>query len=391
MSPEMLRIALVSTPRSGNTWLRRLLARALELTEIAVHLPSDVNWESLPERFILQIHWLPDEQFLSLLSRHGFRTIVIARHPLDVLISILVFTQHDRSTTHWLEGLGGNEKDLEGATPSSEAFQTYATGPRAKALLSISAAWWQMAESCRVRYEDLVRDPHGQLSTILGVWGVSARKPLYEAIEESTSKQMQAISLSHLYHVWNAQPGAWKRILTGADARRICETQKFVIETIGYMCDPDDSLQRSDALLAWDRISLEAMRRTVYGVKDILAETSLRQRQDYAEHRAENASLLNQLQSLRELHQAQAAAAAARDQELVHVRAEVEALANHISGLPVPELRALGEIGPWSLGALRTLKRGARRFPRVAATFKALMKRIRSIKVRLLGSASERG
>src|SRR6185295_14663912 len=101
---DTMRIAVVSTPRSGNSWLRRMLAESLQLEENAVHRPEDVDWPELPERAVLQIHWRPDRDFVSRLEQHAFRPVVIARHPLDTLISILAFSQHENSTKHWLDG-----------------------------------------------------------------------------------------------------------------------------------------------------------------------------------------------------------------------------------------------------------------------------------------------
>ena len=65
---------------------------------------------------------------LSRLKEHGFRTIVLARHPLDVLISILVFSQHYHATAEWLDGSYGDERCLQGSCPMSEAFAAYAAG-----------------------------------------------------------------------------------------------------------------------------------------------------------------------------------------------------------------------------------------------------------------------
>lgn len=44
-----LRIAIVSTPRSGNTWLRLMLGRFYDAAQIAVFEPSDINWAALPQ------------------------------------------------------------------------------------------------------------------------------------------------------------------------------------------------------------------------------------------------------------------------------------------------------------------------------------------------------
>lgn len=47
-SLDNLRLAIVSTPRSGNTWLRKLLASMYDLPQIAVHTPREIAWQSLP-------------------------------------------------------------------------------------------------------------------------------------------------------------------------------------------------------------------------------------------------------------------------------------------------------------------------------------------------------
>ncbi len=95
---ESLRLAVVSTPRTGNCWLRHMLAETLGLDHVIVHRPEEVPWHALPPRAILQLHWLPEPGFTAQLAEHGFRVISNCRHPLDVLMSVLAFSQHDNST-----------------------------------------------------------------------------------------------------------------------------------------------------------------------------------------------------------------------------------------------------------------------------------------------------
>ena len=166
-SNDRLRLALVSTPRSGNTWLRNMLAGALELHEHATHRPSDVDWDALPERLILHIHWHRREEFVALLEQHGFRVVVICRHSLDVLLSLLTYVQHSPNTASWLDGLGGDERDLDGASPLDAGFVHYGTGPR-RALLEVGTQWWSAPDAVRARYEDLVDDPHAELTALAG-------------------------------------------------------------------------------------------------------------------------------------------------------------------------------------------------------------------------------
>ena len=108
---DNLRLAVISTPRSGNSWLRHMLAQTFELDQIIVHLPDEIPWDNLPARAIVQLHWPADDAaFAARLAEHGFRVVVSARHPLDVLISILAFCQHDDSTLRWLGGAAQDER-----------------------------------------------------------------------------------------------------------------------------------------------------------------------------------------------------------------------------------------------------------------------------------------
>src|ERR1700722_20381534 len=149
-----MRLLLVSTPRSGNTWFRRLLCGALDLKEFAVHRPCELNWSELPPRCIVQMHWRVKPDVWKISRDFGFQPIVIVRHPLDVLISILHFCNFELETNHWLGGEGGDEVAIRGKDPTDHAFAAYATGPRAAALLSVSATWMDQPIP-HVRFEEL--------------------------------------------------------------------------------------------------------------------------------------------------------------------------------------------------------------------------------------------
>ena len=53
---EVGRIALLSTPRAGSTWLCHLLARVFDIPFSAVHNPADVDWTRLPGELLLKLH-----------------------------------------------------------------------------------------------------------------------------------------------------------------------------------------------------------------------------------------------------------------------------------------------------------------------------------------------
>ena len=84
-----LRVAVIGTPRSGNSWVRVALRLLYGLEEITAHHASEIDGDNLPPRCVIQIHWPPTPEFVAMLEREGVRVVVPARHPLDVLISWL--------------------------------------------------------------------------------------------------------------------------------------------------------------------------------------------------------------------------------------------------------------------------------------------------------------
>ncbi len=243
------RVAILATPRSGNTWLRRLLALSFGLSDIAVHRPGDVDWEGLPGAAALQLHWLPDAPFVDLLDRHGFRCVTIRRHPLAVLISILHFAPHEEQTAQWLDGGGGGEEPIHEAHPQSPEFLSYATGPRARALLEVSKAWWPRQGVNRVCYEDLTANPRAEvlrLARELG-WDCAA-----EALEAAiAANRMDAMKWHPNRHYWRGEPHLWKQLLTRASAEAIWRAHRDIFDALGYECDPDPALQAEEAYRNW--------------------------------------------------------------------------------------------------------------------------------------------
>jgi hypothetical protein len=257
-----LRVALISTPRAGNNWLRYLLTRVYDIPGAAVHSPSEIDWETLPPECLLGIHWHPAPPFLERLDRHGFRPVVLARHPLDVLISILHFALHfsaNDATQRWLEGEAGNERPIFAAMPRSAAFLEYATGKRARALLAVSHEWWQVPGCLRVRYEDLACDTAGELARLAQELDIPLRRPVAEALEATTLSKLRAFTGSKA-HFWQGKSGLWRQLLTAPEAHAIGTAYASAFADFGYACDPDPELDgaRADANwinLIWDELA----------------------------------------------------------------------------------------------------------------------------------------
>ncbi len=213
-----MRVAVVSSPRSGNMWLRRLLVTAYGLEERSAHTPDEVDWEELPEQCALQLHWHRTPEFQEQLRSNGFAVAVLARHPLDVLLSILHFAPHEPATARWLDGEGGDESVLADADPAAPAFLAYALGPRAQALLSITPEWWDHADA-RVRYESLVEEPVAELAGICEALGVPPLVEPAEAVEAVSFARLREEAANQ--HFWQGRPGLWTELVPTAVALEI--------------------------------------------------------------------------------------------------------------------------------------------------------------------------
>lgn len=245
-----LRVALIATPRSGNTWLRELLAPLLGLEPLTAHTPDDVPWSALPGRCVLQLHWPYDRDVVERLADARFQVVVLARHPLDVLISILNFARRAEETGSWLAGEEGDEEAIRGAGPLDQRFLEYATGPRAAALLGVTPSWWP-SEAVQVRYEDLVADPEAQLRHIAGRLGEEPRRSVDEVVRGATVVALRTRHLARHFHFWQASPGLWRSLLPADIAQTIADAHPETFRTLGYACDPDPQLSAHQADVRW--------------------------------------------------------------------------------------------------------------------------------------------
>jgi hypothetical protein len=329
-SEAPLRLVIASTPRCGNAWLRHLLHSIYDLSSLSVHNPADVNWAELPTRCIIQIHWHPTPPFLEQLDTHRFHVLTLARHPLDVLLSILHFALYDSSTARWLEGENGSERSIFGAMPCSSAFLEYATGQRAGALLSVSREWAARPGVRTIRYEDLVRDPHGRMEQLAQELGMPASHAIDDAISAQSLANRRQTDKAHHYHYWQGKPGQWKHLLPATHARQIEGALREHFQALGYVCDPDPALDVRQADANWIELIWSGLAKDLQNVE---------------------------------------AACRERDRlriELGAAHADLEATRKSLA-LTQAELARFADLGPLAIAAVRRWHRLALRLPRLSA------------------------
>ncbi|HXW51151.1 MAG TPA: sulfotransferase domain-containing protein [Candidatus Acidoferrales bacterium] len=249
------RLFIVCTPRTGNTWLRKLLAGNLDLAEHPAHALDELDWERLEPGFAISMHVHATPQLVAFLAARGVRVIVTVRHPLDVLISILAWTQHQRQTRRWVGGDGGDESSLFGATPTDRAFLDYALSERAGVLLGVSVEWLAHAAAV-VRYEELVADTTGVLNALIASLGAPTERPISHVIAQNSMEKLRAIHTENAHHFWRGERGIWYRLLPREVADAIAQRHRAVFERLGYACDADPNLTSELAKKNWAALSV---------------------------------------------------------------------------------------------------------------------------------------
>jgi hypothetical protein len=251
---DAIQLAIFASPRMGNTWLRALLKTVYDLADFAAHGIDEIPWDALPSRHLVNLHYPPSDALHELLG--ATRAIVIARHPIDALISVLHYSSFHPGSNGWVGGAGGNEDQIRNETPISRAFRDYALSPRAAALFSVTAGWWHEPGVIRTKYEALIADTEGELQRLTNEIGAPVAVPIEEAVAACAFGVTRLKSRTHLPHAWRGQPGLWRSLIPATFAREIFDAHRDVFDTLGYECEADETLTHSDALSNW--LELEA-------------------------------------------------------------------------------------------------------------------------------------
>jgi hypothetical protein len=242
------RIAVIGSPRSGNTWVRMVIAQLLDAPQMVVNAWKELP-RPLPPRCTLQIHWYREPVLQALLHENDFQIVVIARHPLDVLVSVLHFIQFEPKTARWLEGNVEIPKEMAGSTSVSDVFKKYTLSWGAENLLSISYQWWHDPKSIRIRYEDLVANQSAEFRKLIENLRLPSNA-LEKILAQMNLRYFQSMAN---HHGWQGQPGLWKLLIPGDTAWQIYKRHQRVFETLGYG-PPRSTTTPEEALANWEKL-----------------------------------------------------------------------------------------------------------------------------------------
>lgn len=240
----MLRTDLFVTgyPRSGNTWLARLLGDVLNSPVGGMYYAKPLATEGLqrPGRYyVRQLHLrptqadkgkpVPNAWTLSLPYLDEIKLLHVVRDPRDVIVSVFYYWQ--------IETL---QKAIDAVCYGLDPIKVH--GPWGWALEN----WLAIPGVPMVRYEDLTRNTRGVLQQTLDTLGVSYREDALDgAIERQAfaakKQQVERDGASRPYgrtiqlrHLRKGIVGDYKNHMTQAQIEQVWDTCHEAMERLGY-------------------------------------------------------------------------------------------------------------------------------------------------------------
>lgn len=236
-----MRIVIASQPKTGNVWIRRLLAEIYGLSDLneslSDKLPKNgitflqfVEQGLFPDDSIFHEHYFPNPARVIRPSRKvGARLVTMVRNPYDAFVSFFHYVNNfpERFLSVPLSTLVGKPIDHPDVLDYVENhFSEH---------LKLSLQWVQSGASIIVRYEDLLANPVETLKTVTGMIHCVDQSRIEEVVDGNSAERMKAAGGWLAKHVRSGNVGDWKAELneTHLEAFRRCHGD--AIRTIGYV------------------------------------------------------------------------------------------------------------------------------------------------------------
>jgi hypothetical protein len=247
--PESLKILIVGTPRTGNTWIKYCLSLIYDLP--VVEFPAPEFWRpfdarqygQLGERWIAHQHVPPFAPLIRWARERGVALITTVRHPADILVSLYHYVRNfggkkqiDNETLELLRA-GREEGQAEGS-PTADSLQAYVREKFFKTL-HFSIPWLQRRLSYGIRYEDLWYKPFETVHALTNQISPVSREHISACLERCRLEQMRKDAQADAAFFRGGGVGNWKTSLPASIVRMLAHLPPYPsqIDWLGYSLD----------------------------------------------------------------------------------------------------------------------------------------------------------
>ena len=239
------RILIAATEKTGNTWLKYLLAHIYELPTPYISQDfSEAEADSLGNRWVTHQHFLPERPLLDWAAKTQAHLVTMIRHPADILVSLYHYCCN--YADHYKEDPGISQALAADAPARQETAglpHHVVDGELLRILqerimcdLNISISWIRSGRSSVVRYEDLRVEPLQTLSTLAESIASVSSDRVEKAIEACDIKVLRDNYAIDTRFFRRALIGEWRSALPIHVLRRFAEEEPFrsQLSFLGY-------------------------------------------------------------------------------------------------------------------------------------------------------------
>jgi hypothetical protein len=231
-----LRILIASTEKTGNTWLKFLLARVYDLPIRPIGYDfCAADFEKFGPRWVIHQHFQPEPALLAWAEADRVCLLTTIRHPGDALVSLYHYccNYFDRYKN---DGIipKAFAADAEKRRAARELPHHIVDGELIRALqhrimcdLNISISWILSRRSIVVRYEDLRCDPLPSLRRVTDCIAPVSDECLRRAINDCEIGLMRERSKDERRFFRRGLVGEWQTALPAEIRRRFDREEPF--------------------------------------------------------------------------------------------------------------------------------------------------------------------
>lgn len=242
-----MRIIVASPAKTGNVWIKLLLAQIYNLKVLSQPPKIPVNFLNafveaghFEEDSIFHQHFRPTEAFFAIVEQIDATVVTTIRHPYDVFVSLYYYVQrlpdkfHPQTKLYPLIG-----KDLD----DPAVFNYLEQGEDGFGLeVSIALEWLESHRTNLIRYEDMIADIHKVLTGVTDAIQPVPMDKIEQAVRNNRAEALRKKSRKLNEHIRSATTGDWRNHLTPAHLNAINSAHGTAIERLGYKLHeaPDD-------------------------------------------------------------------------------------------------------------------------------------------------------
>jgi hypothetical protein len=250
MTTDNLRILIAATEKTGNTWLKLLLAQIYDLpTPYISENFSESEADSLGNRWVTHQHFLPDRPLLTWAARTQAHLLTMIRHPADILVSLYHYCcnypDHYKGDVAVAAVLAA---DAEERQATADLPHHVVDGELLRLLqerimcdVNISISWIRSGRSSVVRYEDLRVESLKTLRALTASIAPVSRDRIAKAIEACDIQVLRDSHAVDSRFFRRALIGEWRSVLPSHILHRFAKEEPFrsQLSFLGYKVEID--------------------------------------------------------------------------------------------------------------------------------------------------------